>query len=205
VHSVSFTIGASEYLAGWRERSGVLFLPTLSDCRVGDEVAIRLGIHGNPIRATLFGKVALVRKLGRRDLPPGVELQLERQSLPAARFLAMASRGEPVTFHERVPRWTAQRRIHLVHGGTEREVTTLNVSEGGCAVAWRGPLPPVGDELSVRVKEGLFAPSFRAVVCWTHGGPLDNSVGLKVAVVGLRARSWRAFVAGIARSGAPAA
>jgi hypothetical protein len=205
VHSVSFNLEASQFLAGWREKSGTLFVPTLSECRLGDEVAIRLGIHGHPIRATLFGKVSLVRRVGRPALLPGVELHLEKQSRAAAAFLAMAARGVPVSFKERAPRWVARREIHVTHGGIPLEVTTLNVSEGGCAVAWPGHRPLVGDEVSVRVKEGFFAPSFRAIVCWDQsGGEGEKSVGLKVVAPGRGGRSWRSFVAEISRSGASA-
>ncbi len=64
---------------------------------MGDEVAVRVGIYGHAIRATLFGKIAMVRRMGRPALPPGVELHLEKNSLAAGGFLAAAARGEPVT------------------------------------------------------------------------------------------------------------
>jgi Tfp pilus assembly protein PilZ len=66
VHSVSINLEAAQYLAGYRREARALFLPTLSESRVGDEVAVRVGIYGQPIRATLFGKVSLVRRVGRR-------------------------------------------------------------------------------------------------------------------------------------------
>ncbi|HET9551398.1 MAG TPA: pilus assembly protein PilZ, partial [Anaeromyxobacteraceae bacterium] len=93
MHSVSVNVEPLQLLAGWRPESGTLFLPTLSESRVGDAVAVRVGIYGQTIRATLFGKVALVRRVGRPALPPGVELTLDRASLPAAGFLAAAARG----------------------------------------------------------------------------------------------------------------
>jgi hypothetical protein len=203
--SVSYNLEPSQFLSGWREESGTLFVPTLSESRVGDEVAIRVGIFGHAIRATLCGKVSLVRRVGRPALPPGVELHLEKQSRAAAAFLAMAARGVPVSFKERAPRWAAHRNIRVTHRGIPLEVTTLNVSEGGCAVAWPGQRPLVGDEVSVRVKQGLFAPSLRAIVCWNQsGGEGEKSVGLKVVALGRGGRSWRSFVAEIARSGASA-
>jgi hypothetical protein len=203
VHSVAFNLEATQFLAGWREKSGTLFVPTLSEARVGDEVAIRIGIQGHAIRATLFGKVALVRRVGRPALLPGVELHLEKHSLAAAGFLAMAARGEPVTFKERAPRWGASRTLHVAQGAAALDVTTLNVSEGGCAVAWPGQLPLVGDEISIRLGETFFTPKLRAIVCWNQPGVEgEKAVGLKVVSSGRGGRAWRALVDGVARSGA---
>jgi hypothetical protein len=205
VRSVSIHLDPSQFLAGWQEKSGTVFVPTLSESRVGDEAAVRIGIHGHAIRATLFGKVALVRRIGRPALPPGVELQLDKHSLPAARFLAMAARGEPIAFQERSPRWTAVRQIHLEREGMGLEVTTVNLSDGGCAVAWPGTLPGVGEEVSVRLKEGFFSRSVRAVVCWNQPGRgAFGTVGLKMISEGRGRRGWRALVEAVARSGARA-
>src|SRR5512141_1645459 len=84
VQSVSLNLEAAQFLAGWRPEIGNLFLPALSDTRVGEEVAVRVGIFGQSIRATLFGRVALVRRVGRPALPPGVEIVLDRTSVAAA-------------------------------------------------------------------------------------------------------------------------
>lgn len=206
MHSVSVNLDPPQYLAGWRPETGVIFLPALSESRVGDEVAVRVGIYGQPIRATLFGKVALVRRVGRPALPPGVELNLDRGSLPAAGFLAMAARGEPLNFRERSPRFTAERPLVVGAGEALVETTTLNLSEGGCAVRWVGPLPLVGDVLTVRLGGGLFAPSANAVVCWNQpGGAAERSIGLRVIGAGRAAKAWRAIIADVARSGARAA
>jgi hypothetical protein len=206
LHSVTVNLEGAQYLAGWRPEAGNLFLPTLSESRVGDEVAVRVGIYGQTIRATLFGKISLVRRVGRPTLPPGVEVHLDRQSVAAAGFLAMAARGEPVTFKERLPRFAHEQKLAVEHGGAGLEVTTLNVSEGGCAVRWPGKLPLVGDVVSFRLGDGLFAPTARAVVCWNQpGGPVERSVGLRLVPAGRGARAWRAMVAKVARSGARAA
>lgn len=206
MHSVSVNLEPPQFLAGWRPESGALFLPALSESRVGDEVAVRVGIYGQAIRATLFGKVSLVRRVGRPALPPGVELSLDKGSLPAAGFLAMAARGEPFNFRERSPRFAAERVLLVGHGGPAVETPTLNLSEGGCAVRWAGPLPLVGDVVQVKVSDGFFAPSARAVVCWNQpGGPVERSVGLRVLADGRAGKAWRALVSEVARSGARAA
>jgi hypothetical protein len=206
VHSVSVNLDPAQYLAGWRASTGSLFLPALSESRVGDLVAVRVGIHGQTIRATLFGKVALVRRVGRPALPPGVELSLDGASRAAAGFLATAARGEPVSFRERAPRFTADRALAVEHAGTWFDSATLNVSEGGCALRWPGQLPLVGDVVSVRLARGLFPAIARAVVCWNQpGGPAERSVGVRIIAEGRAGRAWRSLVAEVERSGARAA
>jgi hypothetical protein len=203
VHHVQVIIEPAQYLASWREKTGTVFLPVLSDTRVGDEVAVRVGILGHAIRATLSGKVALVRRMGRPSLPPGIDLQLERNSLAAAYFLAAAARGVPVPFQERAPRWVAELPLAIERGGARIEVTTLNVSEGGCAVRWPGQLPLVGDELAIRLKDGLFPQVLRAVVCWNlPGSDRDRSVGLKILADGRAGRAWKKLVDGVGKNGA---
>jgi hypothetical protein len=206
VQSVALNLEPAQYLSGWRSETGSLFLPALSDSRVGDEVAVRIGIYGQAIRATVFGKIALVRRMGRPSLPPGIEVTLDRASVPAARFLAMAARGEPVTFRERAPRFIHERKLPVANGSEVVEATTINVSEGGCSVQWPGTLPQVGDVVSIRLGDGLFAPSARAVVCWnTLGGPVQTSVGLRLVSEGRGARAWKRMLAAVAGSGARAA
>ena len=203
MRSVFVNLEGAQFLGGWRPETGVLFLPALSESRVGEVVAVRVGIYGQAIRATLFGKVALVRRVGRPALPPGVELSLDKASLPAAGFLAAAARGEPVSFRERSPRYAVERRLSVGHGKEQLETTTLNVSEGGCALRWAGPLPLVGDMVTFRMGAGLFAPTARAVVCWNQpGGAVERSVGLRVIGEGRAGKAWRALVVEAIQSGA---
>ena len=206
MQSVALNLEAAQFLAGWRPENGYLFLPALSDSRVGEEVAVRVGIYGQSIRATLYGKVALVRRVGRPALPPGVEIALDRNSLAAAGFLALAARGQAVSFKERAPRYTCERPLTVHHAGVEIQTTTLNVSEGGCSVRWPAQLPLVGDLVTVKLGGRLFGPVGRAVVCWNQpGGTVERSVGLRILTGGRAGRSWRSLVADVARSGARAA
>jgi Tfp pilus assembly protein PilZ len=203
VHSVSVNLDPALFLASWREKAGTIFLPALSESRVGDQVAVRVGIYGHAIRATLFGKVALVRCVGRPALPPGIELQLEKNSLAAAGFLAAAARGEPISFKERAPRYQVERTLAVERGKRAFEITTLNVSDGGLAARWPGPLPLVGDALTVRLKDGLFGSGLEAIVCWNQpGAERERTVGLKVQLEGRGGRAWRRLVEAAARSGA---
>jgi hypothetical protein len=204
VKSEAVHIEADRYLDGWRPETGTLFLPALTDARVGEEAVVRVGIVGQTIRATLFGKVALVRRVGRPALPPGVELKLDKGSIPAAAFLAMSARGEPVSFKDRIPRYAAERPFKIEHRGAVHDVVTLNVSEGGCAVRWANQLPSVGEVVALRLGSGFLAPTARAVVCWTQpgAGGVERSVGLRMIVEGRASRVWKGFVAEVARAGA---
>jgi hypothetical protein len=204
VKSEAVHIEAVRYLDGWRPASGSLFLPALTDARVGDEAIVRIGIVGQTIRATLFGKVAAVRRVGRPALPPGVELKLDKGSIPAAAFLAMSARGEPVSFRDRSQRYAVERPLRLEYRSQMSDVMTLNVSDGGCAVRWPNQLPSVGEMVTVRIGTGFLAPSARAVVCWTQpgAGGVERSIGIRLIVEGRASRLWRSFVEEIARSGA---
>ena len=162
MHSISVNLEPAQYLAGWRPEAGSLFVPAMAGARVGDHVTVRVGILGQTIRATVHGKVAAVRRMGRPALPPGVDLSLDRASLPAAGFLAMAARGGPVGFRERAPRLTAAFPLTARHAGARLDTTTLNVSEGGCALRWPGELPRVGDEVLLRLGRGLLARVVRS-------------------------------------------
>ena len=63
------SVASSQYLASWKPAEGSLFVPALSDARLGEDVAVRVGLTGRSFQATLFGTVALVRRVGRPSLP----------------------------------------------------------------------------------------------------------------------------------------
>jgi Tfp pilus assembly protein PilZ len=202
VHSVAVNLDQAQFLGAWREKSGTIFLPTLSEARVGEEVAVRVGIYGHAIRATLFGKVTLVRRVGRPALPPGIELQLEKHSLAAAGFLAAAARGEPITFKERAPRYSVERKLVVDRGGEVLEVSTTNVSVGGLAVRWPGQLPLVGDEMVVKLKDGFFTRRLAAIVCWNQpGAQAERAIGLKVLAEGNAGKAWKVLVDAVVKAG----
>jgi hypothetical protein len=202
LHSIALNVEPSDYLVGWRPAEGILFLAALAESRVGDEVAARVGLFGQIVRATVFGSVSLVRRLGRPTLPPGVEVTLDRGSLPAARFLALAARGEDVTFRERAPRYVVDSKLVARHGGVPVEVTLRNASEGGCAMTWHGRPPVDGDEVSLRVGDGPFAAQLRGVVCWQRHTDRDRtSVGLRLVPEGRGARRWRHLLTEAVRGG----
>jgi hypothetical protein len=207
VHSIALNLDPARYLAGWRAEAGTLFLPAVSEGHVGDVVAARVGLFGQTIRATVFGKVTLVRRVGRPSLPPGVELAVDRMSLAAAHFLALAARGEQIPFRARAPRYLATAPLRIFRDGVAQPAETLNISDGGGAVSWSGalpvvgPLPIVGEVLAAKIGDGLFAAGVRLVVCWNApGGALERCAGLRVVAEGRGARAWKAFAAEARRS-----
>jgi hypothetical protein len=202
VHTLALELEPEQFLSGWRPAARLLFVPALSDARPGDPVAVRLGIAGHPIRATVFGKVSSVRRMGRPSLPPGAELATDPASEPALSFLAAAARGEEVTFREREPRWVVTQPVYLVIGAARVEIATANVSAGGCALKWGGAPPQVGDTLRLKLRQALLAPTAEAVVCWTALGHRASAVGLRLVSSGRASRAWRKMAATAERSGA---
>lgn len=202
VHTLALDLEPGQFLSGWRPGARLLFVPALSEARPGDPVAVRLGIAGHPIRATIFGRVSSVRRVGRPSLPPGAELATDPASTPALTFLAAAARGEVVTFREREPRWLVTKPVEVLRGAARVQVPTANLSGGGCALKWDGSPPLVGDTVRLKLQGGLLAPTAEAVVCWTSMGHRGSTVGLRLVSAGLARRAWRKMAAAAERSGA---
>jgi len=195
MNSIALNLEPHQFLSGWRQEAGALFLPALSESRVGEQVVARIGLYGHPVRATVFGKVAMVRRVGRPSLPPGVEVYLDRASVPAARYLALVARGEPVTFQVRAPRYALERPVLVTAPRAKVEAHTVTMSEGGCCIAWPDGEPPTPGELLVlRLGKSFLAPSADAVVCWTSNGVPEKSIGARVVAEGRGGRAWKALV-----------
>jgi PilZ domain len=200
MNSVALNIEPKQFLAGWRPDTGSLFLPALSESRVGEQVVARIGLFGQPVRATVYGKVAMVRRIGRPSLPPGVEIHLDNASVPAARYLAAVAGGEPVTFTVRAPRFTLERSVLVSVRGSQVEARTLTLSEGGCSLSWPDADPPTpGELLAMRFANGFLAPTTEAVVCWASGDSPEKAVGVRIVAEGRGGRAWRALVEETAR------
>jgi hypothetical protein len=201
MNSIALNLEPHQFLSGWRPEAGALFLPALSESRVGEQVVARIGLYGNPVRATVFGKVAMVRRVGRPSLPPGVEVYLDRASVPAARYLALVARGEPVAFQVRAPRYALERPVLVTAPRSKVEAHTVTMSEGGCCIAWPDGEPPTPGELLVlRLGKSFLAPSADAVVCWTSNGAPEKSIGARVVSEGRGGRAWKALVADASRA-----
>jgi hypothetical protein len=196
MNSVALNLEPQQFLAGWRPDAAALFLPALSESRVGDQVVARIGLFGQPVRATVYGKVSMVRRVGRPSLPPGVEIHLDRASVPAARYLAGVAAGEPVTFRVRAPRFATERAVVVSVRGAQVEARTLTLSEGGCSIAWPSANPPTpGELLALRFANGFLAPSTDAVVAWSSDeAHPEQVIGLRIVAEGRGGRAWRALV-----------
>jgi hypothetical protein len=204
VEIASLTVAPEHFLAGFRPDGGSVFLPVFSDARLGEPVAVRVGISGHPLRATLFGTVALVRRVGRPSLPPGAEIALDGASLRTAALLEAAARGEQVMFRDRPPRFLAALPLVAQRDALLIPATTTNVSSTGCAVAWTAAQPRPGEQLVLKLGEGLFAPAPRAIVAWSHPlAPGQARVGLRIVGGGRGVRAWEKLAAEAARTGAP--
>jgi PilZ domain-containing protein len=204
VQTAVVNVEPEQFLAGWQPGAGRLFLPVLSQAVLGDVVAVRVGLAGHDLRATVFGMVSLTRRLGRPSLPPGVELQLDVESQRAATWLAQAARGEPVSARPREPRFAAEREVVARRGRVELAVLTVNVSESGCSLRWSGHPPEPGELLALRIGEGLLAPAPPAVVAWATDPRTGAArVGVRIVAHGGRAsRAWLKLAADAARRGA---
>jgi len=202
MNSIALNLESHQFLAGWRADAASLFLPALSESRVGDQVVARIGLFGQPVRATVYGKVAMVRRIGRPSLPPGVEIHLDRARVPAARYLAAVASGEPVTFKVRAPRFATERAVVVSVRGTQLEARTLTLSEGGCCITWPArETPTPGELLALRFANGFLAPTTDAVVCWSSDERApDRMVGVRIVSEGRGGRAWRALVDETSRS-----
>jgi hypothetical protein len=201
MNSIALNLEPHQFLTGWRPEAGALFLPALSESRVGEQVVARIGLFGQPVRATVFGKVAMVRRMGRPSLPPGVEIYLDPASVPAARYLALVASGEPVTFQVRAPRFAVERPVVVTSRRSKVEAQTITLSEGGCCINWPDAEPPTpGEALALRLGSSFLAPTANAVVCWTSNGAPKKVFGLRIVSEGRGGRAWRALVAEASRA-----
>jgi hypothetical protein len=196
MNSIALNLEPQQFLAGWRADAESLFLPALSESRVGDQVVARIGLFGQPVRATVYGKVAMVRRVGRPSLPPGVEIHLDRASVPAARYLAAVAAGDPVTFKVRAPRYATERAVVVSVRGEQVEARTLTLSEGGCSIVWPvGSPPSPGELLALRFANGFLAPTTDAVVAWSSDDEHpERVIGLRIVAEGRGGRAWRSLV-----------
>jgi hypothetical protein len=203
LQTATVTVAPDHYIAGWRPDAGSLFLPVFSDARLGEPVAVRVGLVGHSMRATLFGAVALVRRMGRPSLPPGAEISLDGDSRRTAALLAAAARGEQVAFRDRAPRYLVTRTVLAQRESVSLPATTTNVSATGCALTWSGSPPRPGEQVNLKLGEGLLAATSRAVVAWASpAGGGGARLGLRIVSNGRGLRAWEKLAQQVERSGA---
>ena len=199
------TSSRRQYLAGYRPEARHA-VPADALRRRGSARTWRCasGSSARPSAPPSSARSRCVRRVGRPALPPGVELQLDAPSVAAAGFLAMAARGEPVTFKERAPRYAARAaRSRVEHGGDRGRRHDRQRLRGRL----RGPLarPAAARRrvVALRLGRGFFAPAARAVVCWNQPGGAGRAERRAAPRRGGRGgRAWRALVEKVAASGA---
>ncbi len=200
LHTIAVSVEPDHLLKGWRAEAGAVFLPALAHASLGDPVAVRVGLAGLSVRATLFGTVTLVRRSGGPLLPRGVEVSLDEVGLRAARFLLAAARGEPVAFREREQRHVLERPLVARWRGTSCPMRTLDVSRRGCSVVWVGPLPEEGEVLQIELARWLFfSRRVDAVVRWRQAANGRASMGLRLSSRGRGFSAWRELASQAAR------
>ncbi len=113
---------------------------------------------------------------------------------------------QPAASGRRPPRYAVELALAVEHAGTTSTATTVNVSDGGCALRWTGRVPRVGDEVTLEVQTEVSGAKARAIVCWHQPrGVAERTVGLKVIGDGRDAEAWYALVGDVVQSGARAA
>lgn len=201
-HPSALQLWPEEYLSGWDPAASRLFLPSLAGEPLGAQVLLRITIRGTGIGATVSGPVIAVRRVQGASLTPGGYLSLRGRAAGAAHYLERVSRGLPVDFNERDPRFAVSWRVTLGGEWGDFPATTQNVSVEGCSLAWRGPAVEVGRRVLVR-RHGFLAPRLPARVRWSAvNGPVA-SAGLQLEVAGRASQRWRTALDREIRQGAP--
>jgi hypothetical protein len=192
----------AEMLAAWDPEAQRLHLRAPSSVAPGDRATFCIELVGSQVLASVAGAVlGVVRDGGSLE----IELAPDGESRGAVRMLLAAARGERVPFSRRPPRYLIRLPATVSFRDTSRVLaTTESVSEGGCGLAWSGRPPEVGRVLRVRLEGGPRPAENQGAVCWSTVAPAQSLAGVQFA--GSRApAAWSAFVAAVARSGAPQA
>jgi len=166
----------SEFVRAWSDRTERLRLPVTDAPAIGGRTALKIRLAGMKLHAAVTG---VVRAIWRERGLTGVELAPDAHSLRAARWLAAAAREEEVPSRERARRHLAELPVTVTSGDPGTFTTTLNVSEGGCALRWSGELPGLGDEVRLRLGASMRASEARFVVRWVEAAR-PGRVGLEL-------------------------
>jgi crotonobetainyl-CoA:carnitine CoA-transferase CaiB-like acyl-CoA transferase len=101
----------------------------------------------------------------------------------------------------RPPRYAAEVALRIAFEGAFASASTINVSEGGCAVRVNGLRPRVGDEVTLVTTGPRVGVVASAVVRWSQpGAGTERRVGLRVHSDWHDDPTWRALVAEVVRS-----
>jgi hypothetical protein len=190
-----------DLVVAWRADSRRLVLPTRGSLRTQQRVAARITVLDRGVAATITGRVA---SASRQENVHRIELAPDELRLRALERLLAIARGAMIEYRPRVPRYlvTIPAVVHGPAGPTY--MTTISVSEGGCGLAWSGPVPAtLGARLDIRLGAGSRAVMFRSVVCWTARSGNTSTAGVRF-VAGAK-DAWAMLLGEAQRSGAPPA
>lgn len=197
---VDVPVRPAELLAAWQPATRRLTLPVREPLQLRQRVALRIGLVGLGVAATITGRVARARRK-----PDGLVVDLEPDDtrVRALERLVAVAAGERVAYQPRAPRYVAALPAVVYGGGGPTYMTTTAVSDNGCGLAWSGPLPDLGVPLEIRLGAGRDVATFCAEVCWTAPSGRAPSVGVLFAAGDKGA--WARILADLKRSGAPPA
>jgi hypothetical protein len=175
---VERTLEPREVVAGWRPAARTLSLSVREPVRNRQRVQARISLVGLDVSATVTGRARAVRHHS-----AGAELELELDPFHerVLDWLVEVARGARVDFQRRAPRYEARVPAVVYPDALATFMTTVTVSEQGCALAWTGPMPDLGAPVELRLGSGRGSARFCAEVRWTafwRGAP---GVGLRFA------------------------
>ncbi len=202
MQSLSIRLDPQELLSGWRAETGRLLLPAAAVPRLQEKVAVRVRLAGHVGAVTVVGTVVSAHRHGARHR---LELAPDPASLCAVQLLAAAARGDVPRLPQRPPRYLARLPVRVALGGRDLFMITSCISEGGCALRWSGPLPPVGEALRLRIGAGARSADLSGVVCWRTPPGAGATAGVRFVGSAGAASGWRALVAEAEAAGAPQA
>jgi hypothetical protein len=183
----------SEFIRAWSPENGRLRLPASGPHTVGRRAALKIRLAGLKVHAAVTG---VIRSIWREPGRAGVDLVPDAQGLRATRWLAAAARGEEVPSQERARRKTAQLPVVVAAGDPGTFTTTLNVSEGGCALRWPGEPPRIGGAIRLRLGANARAPEARFIVRWVDPSR-PGRVGLELAPDSSSSTAWGRLIGSV--------
>lgn len=199
---VNVALDPAQMLDAWRADTSRLLLPTAAAPRLRQKAAVRIQLAGRPAVSTVVGTIVSVHAEGRGHR---IELAPDAESLRAVRVLLAAARGEPVAFMKRSKRYLVRLPVVVASGGSDLYMTTFCISEAGCGLKWSGPLPAIGQRVTLRLATTGHNQGLRGTVRWLTSSGTLHSAGVRFDLGAAAMASWSRTFAEVARSGAPLA
>lgn len=179
---VRTTLAPADWTSAHPTRSPRLTIPVTaaiaSSLPARGRVAVHVTLRGFPGEVMLTGTIAAVQTGAR----PAVELIADPESSRRLTALDGAAGGPPPPASDRKERFAARLPVAVSNAGevgAGRYMTTLDVSEGGCALRWSGQAPAAGEPLRLRIGAGRTSVEVGAEVRWSSAAPHGTVVGLR--------------------------